>query len=84
MSPLNTLLIAALLLAVVFFLLYSKPQQISGFETMNRSNRYTGPQSMSGANTTDTADQARLAANGRTGAPTGANAGATQDSNYPK
>ena len=88
MSPLVVVTLL-LLLSVLFvvFVQYYKPQQISGFENIdpsNKSNHYTGPQSMSGANTTDTADQALLAAKGRPGAPTGANAGANLDSNYPR
>ena len=88
MSPLFALTLL-LLLSVLFVVLvrhYRSPQ-ISGFENIdpsNKSNHYTGPQSMSGANTTDTADQALLAAKGRPGAPTGANAGANLDSNYPR
>ena len=86
MSPLDALLIVSLLLIILFIVVsfYYKPRQISGFDNMNSSNEYTGPQSMSGAKTTDTADQARLAAKGMSGAPTGANAGANWDSNYPR
>jgi hypothetical protein len=74
----------AILAAVcIALLLFRKQSSISGFENANPSNKYTGPQSMSGANTTDTADQARLAANGMTGAPTGANAGASLTTNQP-
>jgi hypothetical protein len=84
-SSLNLLILGVLLVAsaVAGYLFMYPSSQISGFENMNSSNRYTGPQSMSGANTTDTADQAKLAANGMKGAPTGANAGATMDSNRP-
>jgi hypothetical protein len=86
MSPLDAFLIVVLLLTALFLVvsLYYKPRQVSGFENMNSSNDYTGPQSMSGAKTTDTADQARLAVKGQRGAPTGANAGSNQDSNYPR
>jgi len=76
-------ILAAVSVSVYLFLLITKQSSISGFENANPSNKYTGPQSMSGANTTDTADQARLAANGMTGAPTGANAGASLTTNQP-
>ena len=91
-SKMSALFVTVLLLLLLSVLLlvasqHYRSQQISGFENLNpsnKSNRYTGPQSMSGANTTDTADQALLAAKGRPGAPTGANAGANLDSNYPR